>query len=128
MTSPATFFDDTQDLDTLGGRIVRAREATGLDAMETSERVGVTIETYENWEMDRDEPRANKLAMLAGCLGVSPTWLLSGIGEAPISESTSEELENLKHQLDRIYELHQQTGHAIDMLSQAIRRLADREE
>ncbi len=105
-----TILDATSDFDTLGGRIVRAREALNLDEKEASRRVGVTLDTYKNWETDRDEPRANKLSMLAMCLSVSPTWLLYGRGKSPISESVSEEVTNIREQLARVNDLQEQTA------------------
>lgn len=128
MTDETTILDATDDFDTLGGRIVRAREALGLDIQEASERVAVTLETYKNWEMDRDEPRANKLSMLAMCLSVSPTWLLYGRGKSPISESVSEEVTNIREQLTRVNELQAQTAQAIEMLNQSVARLIKREQ
>lgn len=118
-----SILEQRPDHDTLGGRISRAREALGMDNMEASEKVGVTQETYDNWESDRDEPRANKLTMLAGVLGVSPTWLLYGIGASPSYEQISEEITNLRAQLTRIRELHDATGNAIQVFEQAIDRL-----
>lgn len=123
-----TILDATADFDTLGGRIVRAREALSLDEKEAATRVGVTLETYKNWETDRDEPRANKLSMLAMCLSVSPTWLLYGRGKSPISESVSEEITNIREQLARVNDLQAQTVQAIKMLNQAVSRLAKREQ
>ena len=128
MSDDLTILDATNDFDTLGGRIVRAREALSLDEMEASTRVGVTLETYQNWERDRDEPRANKLSMLAMCLSVSPTWLLYGRGESPVSESVSEEVVNIREQLTRVNELHAQTAQAIEILNQAVERLVIREQ
>lgn len=116
--------EQSRDHDTLGGRISRAREAIGMDAIDAATNMGVTQETYDNWESDRDEPRANKLAMLAGVLSVSPSWLLHGVGESPISETFVEELSNLKAQIIRLQELHEQTGTAIQTVEQAIERLS----
>ena len=128
MSDDLTILDATNDYDTLGGRIVRAREALGLDEQEASERVAVTLETYQNWETDRDEPRANKLSMLAMCLSVSPTWLLYGRGKSPVSESVSEEVVNIREQLSRVKQLQSQTAQAIEMLDQAVERLVKREQ
>lgn len=69
--------------DTLGGRISFAREAIGLSAQEAAERLGVLPASWNTWECDRDVPRANRLAMMAGILGVSPSWLLTGRGSGP---------------------------------------------
>lgn len=69
--------------DTLGGRISFARETAGLSAAQAAERLGVMLESWNAWERDRDAPRANRLANMAGVLGVSLSWLLSGEGEGP---------------------------------------------
>jgi hypothetical protein len=39
--------------------------------------------TLDAWENDWKEPRANRLQMLTGMLGVSLRWLLTGVGEGP---------------------------------------------
>jgi len=77
LTKPMTQQDD----DTIGGRIGRSREALGIDIAELATKIGVKPETMRGWERDRAEPRANKLIMLAGILGVSPAWLIGGYGE-----------------------------------------------
>lgn len=123
MTTEDTILDQNRDQDTLGGRIGRAREAVGYDMAEAAQKIGVKQATYDNWENDRDEPRANKLIMLAGVLSVSPSWLLHGIGESPSYESISEEVTNLKNQLARLHELHEQTGITIQVIEQAVDRL-----
>lgn len=69
--------------DTLGGRISLAREIAGLSASQAAHRLGVMPGTWSAWERDRDVPRANRLANMAGVLGVSLSWLLSGEGEGP---------------------------------------------
>lgn len=74
---------ETGDGDTLGGRIWRARDATGLSTKELASKLGVRNDTISSWERDRAEPRANRLFMLAGVLGVTPAWLMAGIGRAP---------------------------------------------
>ena len=69
--------------DTLGGRISLARDATSLTIEQISAVVGVTVETWSNWENDRAEPRANRLDMLARVLQVSIAWLMNGQGKGP---------------------------------------------
>jgi len=81
--APLPTTDDFAADDTLGGRIVQAREAAGLTSNEVAAQLGVAAKTMANWENDRAEPRSNKLSTLAGVLGVSPTWLLAGRGAAP---------------------------------------------
>ncbi|QDC09040.1 helix-turn-helix transcriptional regulator [Oceanicola sp. D3] len=74
---------------TFGDRVAGAREALGWSQKQLAERLGVKVKTVKHWEGDASEPRANKLQMLAGMLGVSMRWLLSGEGpgvDAPLPE------------------------------------------
>ena len=75
---PGWYHGDTA---TLGDRITGAREASGLSQSELARRLGVKLATIRTWENDQAEPRANKLQMLAGMLGVSLMWLLTGTGD-----------------------------------------------
>ncbi len=68
---------------TLGDRLAAAREAAGLTQRALAGQLGVKADTLDAWENDRKEPRANRLQMLTGLLGVSLGWLLTGIGEGP---------------------------------------------
>lgn len=73
----------SEDAATFGDRLAAARDAAGLDQKQMAERIGVKYGTYRNWEEDASEPRANRLTLLAGMLGVSVRWLLTGEGEGP---------------------------------------------
>ena len=66
---------------TFGDRLAAAREAAGLSQSNLARRLGVRTKTIVHWEHDAAEPRANRLQMLAGLLGVSLMWLLTGEGE-----------------------------------------------
>ena len=77
----------TGDFDTLGGRLSRARASQNSSLPDIAELVGVEEQTLEAWEHDRATPRSNRLTMLAGILGASPSWLLFGRGTSPISEA-----------------------------------------
>lgn len=83
MTDDVTYGPGWYDADTatLGDRITGAREAAGLSQPELARRLGVRLATVRAWEDDQAEPRANKLQMLAGLLGVSIMWLLTGTGD-----------------------------------------------
>lgn len=70
--------------DTIGGRLVRARKAKGLTVSQLARGLGIKTQTLQGWETDRSSPRSNRLAMLAGVLNVSPAWVLTGRGEAPL--------------------------------------------
>ena len=74
------------ETDTIGGRLTRARAAKGLTTAQLARRLGIKTQTLHNWETDRTAPRSNRLAMLAGVLNVSPTWILVGLGEAPTED------------------------------------------
>jgi HTH-type transcriptional regulator, cell division transcriptional repressor len=76
--------------DTLGGRISHARDAIGFTMEEAARRLGVEVDTWKNWECDRDVPRANRLVSMAGVLGVSPSWLLAGMGAGPAASDLDE--------------------------------------
>lgn len=74
---------------TFGDRLAAAREASGLQTGEFSKRLGVKKATVVDWEADLNEPRANRLQMMAGLLNVSVGWLLTGEGDgldAPTDE------------------------------------------
>ncbi len=70
---------------TFGDRLALAREHSGMDQAQLARRIGVKLQTLQNWETDRAEPRANRLQMLAGLLNVSIVWLMTGSGAgAPV--------------------------------------------
>ena len=73
------YFSD--DAATLGDRIAAARLEAALTQGGLAARLGVGEEVIASWENDRAEPRANRLAMLAGMLNVSVRWLLTGVGD-----------------------------------------------
>ncbi len=68
---------------TLGDRLAGARDAAGMTRAELARRMGLKLATIEKWEDDMAEPRANRLQMLSGLLGVSLTWLLTAEGDGP---------------------------------------------
>ena len=80
------------DTATFGDRMTGAREAAGLSQTELARRMGVKVKTVRAWENDQSEPRANKLQMLAGMLGVSIMWLLTGQGDGLDGPETPEPL------------------------------------
>ena len=86
----------TYDDDTLGGRMSLCREITGMSVVEAAGRLGVMVESGEAWERDRDVPRANRVSMIAGLLGVSPSWLLSGQGAGTLEAEAAKREELLQ--------------------------------
>lgn len=79
--TPEGWFSDAAS--TFGDRVTGAREATGMTQRELADRLGVKLRTVTAWEDDMADPRANKLQMMAGMLGVSIRWLLTGEGDGP---------------------------------------------
>ncbi|WP_126977105.1 helix-turn-helix domain-containing protein [Frigidibacter oleivorans] len=77
--TPAGWF--SAEAATFGDRVTGAREAAGLTRRELASRLGVKLSSVASWEDDLADPRANKLKSLAGILGVSIRWLLTGEGE-----------------------------------------------
>ena len=66
---------------TIGSRIEHARNEQGFTHRQLAARLGVKTSTIENWELDRSEPRSNKLLTLSGVLNVPVLWLLEGEGQ-----------------------------------------------
>lgn len=90
------WYSDTRA--TFGDRVAGAREAAGLGQEELARRLAVKPATLRAWEDDLSEPRANKLQMLAGLVGVSLKWLMTGEGDGPVAppqEITDEEADVL---------------------------------
>ena len=71
----------SEDTSTFGDRLAGAREAAGMTHAQLAKRLGVKLTTMQSWEEDLSEPRANRLTMMAGIIGVSFSWLLNGEGE-----------------------------------------------
>ncbi|AKI00891.1 putative transcriptional regulator [Hoeflea sp. IMCC20628] len=109
----AEIYDDG---DTLGGRITRARDLSSLTLEDTASNIGVTVETLAEWESDRSEPRANKIMTLAGVLGVSPAWLISGTGDAPQPAGISIAVAEMSGEINRLRELATQITSSVEML------------
>ena len=98
MLSPDHERDPASD-DTLGGRISLGREAAGLTVAQAARRLGVMTDSWNAWERDRDVPRANRLATMAGILGVGLSWLLTGKGSGPREREPGEDSAQLLRDL-----------------------------
>lgn len=112
------------DADTVGDRIVQAREALGLTTAQLARRAGVRTHTLASWEAGRAEPRANKLVMLAGILNVSPTWLLMGQGQAP--NDTPSEIAMVMGELSQLRAMQERTAQIIERLGNHMAQLEAR--
>ncbi|RMN57763.1 Repressor [Pseudomonas amygdali pv. hibisci] len=67
---------------TTGQLITRAREQLGINQSELARRLGVTPQSVQAWESDRNTPRHKKLKEIGDELGVSASWLLGEEGRS----------------------------------------------
>lgn len=111
------------DGDTLGGRITRARDLASLTLEDAASHIGVTYETLAEWESDRSEPRANKIMTLAGVLGVSPAWLISGAGDAPQSQNMAVAVDEMTGEINRLRDLASQITASVEILESRLKTL-----
>jgi transcriptional regulator with XRE-family HTH domain len=123
MAFHANIMTETPDMDTLGGRLSRARDAKSMSVSEVAGRIGVKPQTIAAWEADRSEPRANRLVMLAGLLGVTPTWLMYGVGQSPIERDAGEKALALTAEIQTLKCQHEQLGERIEQLENVVARL-----
>lgn len=124
MPDTTTIYSGIPDKDTMGGRLSRARDATGLSTTQLARRLGVKASTIQAWESDRSQPRANRLATLAGILNVSLSWLLHGVGTGPDEDGDANTVESITLQLDRLKRLHEETAEVIVQIERDIDRMA----
>ena len=101
----------------------RARDATGLTVAQLARRVGVKTATIQAWESDRSQPRANRLATLAGVLNVSLSWVLHGIGTAPAEQSVGTGQDDLG-QLERLKRLQEESEQLVAQIEDDLARFA----
>lgn len=120
----ATIYSEIPDTDTLGGRLSRARDATGLTSAQLARRLGVQSSTIQAWESDRAQPRASRISMLAGVLNVSVSWLLHGVGPAPADDDAGT-AESVALQLGRLKRLQRETTRIIAQIERDLGRLDD---
>lgn len=118
-----TIFQDTPDKDTLGGRLSRARDASGMSAAQFARRLGVKTATVQAWENDRSEPRANRLSMVAGLLNVGVPWLLHGVGNAPVDDPRIDAVTVLRGQLEKARTAYAELGAHLDRIEEELKRL-----
>ena len=113
---------------TLGGRLQNARARQGLSVSEVAKLSGVQKKTLMNWELDRSEPRSNRLIQLAGVLGVQAAYLLDGQGgDAPLPQRSKDEvkavLADLEAQAETLARDVLRIGEEIQQLVNQITRL-----
>jgi transcriptional regulator with XRE-family HTH domain len=118
-------YEEKPDMDTIGGRISRAREAAGLSVEQIAWQLGVKIATVNTWESDRALPGSMRLNRLAGMIGVSISWILHGVGTAPAEHGGQQSIDNVTAQLEKLKLLHLETGQLIGQIEKDLERVGD---
>jgi transcriptional regulator with XRE-family HTH domain len=108
---------------TLGDRITAAREGAGMTQAQFSRRLGVKLSTVKAWEDDHTEPRANKLQMMAGMLGVSIRWMLTGEGDGPSEFPETESAPDLRAAISELRQIAAEQARLAERLSLGEKRL-----
>ncbi len=131
MSDTTNIFEERPDMDTVGGRISRARDASGLSVKQLAWRLGVKIATVKGWESDRSQPSSHRLANLAGLLQVSLSWILHGVGIGPSEEiekadASGRPQQDVTDRLAELRQLHVETGLLIERLTGEVDRMAMR--
>ena len=63
---------------TIGDRLRKAREMTGLTQVQFAERVGLSRATVNNSELNKSQPRKSVVLLWAMETGVDRDWLMTG--------------------------------------------------
>jgi transcriptional regulator with XRE-family HTH domain len=113
-------YEQTPDMDTMGGRLSRARDAAGLTAKDLAWRLGVKVATVNAWERDRSQPATHRLNMLSGLLSVSISWLLHGVGTSPVEPMDQVATGKVADQLQKLTSLHEETGELIGRITKEL--------
>ncbi|WP_238547636.1 helix-turn-helix domain-containing protein [Meridianimarinicoccus roseus] len=117
----------TAENSTFGDRLAGAREAAGMSREQLARRMGLKVSTIDKWEEDLAEPRANRLQMLSGLLGVSLTWLLTARGEGlegpAQDEPLSDDLRSALTELRQVRTDLMREADRVGILEKRLRRL-----
>ncbi|MET0574558.1 MAG: helix-turn-helix transcriptional regulator [Mesorhizobium sp.] len=124
MSDTVNIYEETPDMDTIGGRLSRARDNAGLSVKQVAWQLGVKIATVTAWESDRALPGSHRLNRLAGMLGVSISWILHGVGTAPIQQDRQQTVDSIVSQLERLKLMHLETGQLIGKIKKDLDRVA----
>ena len=83
-------------------RLRVARERAGLSKEALAQSVDVEMSSIDKWESDEREPRANRLIMLSGVLGVSLNWLLEGRKNERMESAVNPALAAAQGEIERL--------------------------
>ena len=129
-TEESDYYSD--EVSTLGERISVARERAGLSQDELARTLAIKAEMLDNWENDAAEPRANRMTLLGGILGVSAGWLLYGIGEgvpapddaeAPEAVTDARIAEKLLHEMRETQDMQEKIARRMARIEDALMAL-----
>jgi len=126
VSDTTNIYSETPDLDTMGGRLSRARDAASLTVAQLARRLGVKSSTIQAWESDRSQPRANRLAMLAGVLNVSPSWILYGVGTSPSEDVHADLARSVHLNFERLRRLQEESNQLIGQIEEDLKRYSAR--
>ncbi len=110
----------------VGHQIAKAREAKGFTSLQLAQRVGVEEDTLLDWESERSSPRANRLAQIAGILGVPLAWLIAGEENEDVTEYDAPDLKetaSIESKLENAEQLIQQLSVLVADLRGLTRRV-----
>lgn len=110
--------------ETIGARIVQARENAELTTAQLARRLGVQTKTMNGWEKGESEPRSNRAVNLAGVLNVSVTWLLTGQSDQVQNMTPKDELIEVRKQIEDVQDSLERLSETMGYLAQ---RVADME-
>lgn len=114
----------SDDQATFGDRLAGARDAASMTQKELAAKLGIKLKTLKAWENDLTEPRANKLSMVSGLLGVSMSWLLTGEGEGPTEPAENADIApDVLNLLSEVRDLRVQMTRNAERLGQLEKRL-----
>lgn len=64
---------------TIGQRIAEARALAGLNQSQLADKLGISPQSVQQWELGKTTPRGKRMAEIAKVLVVTPEWLQFGI-------------------------------------------------
>ena len=112
----------------LGKRIAEARKLKAYSVKKAARRLSVTEKTFKKWESGKSKPRANKVQMLSGVLGVSLLWLLNGEEQFEPDANNPSQLEKLSQKVERMTQLQQELAELTNEVVSEVEELHQIEE
>jgi len=85
-----------------GERLRNARQAAGMSPKQMASRLGVKSATIGKWESGKEDPRANRLQMIASLLNVPLLWLLAGSQQVPAHGASLDAEQLLRQKLAEV--------------------------